>query len=270
MKTRKALINCVIWIVVAIILNLVVYYFKGGQAGLQFLGGYLIEMSLSVDNLFLFLMVFSSFGIDEEAEMRVLDYGIFVAMGLRMIFIFLGVSVVERFHSILYIFGAILILSAMKMLFSNEGGKDYKNSAVIKVFSKVIPFTDNLVGDKFFVKRGHKLFATPLLAVLLVIELSDILFAIDSIPAIFSITTDLTIVYVSNICAIICLRSMYFVLSRVNKLFKYVKYGVIFILMFTGIKLLILFWGIQISVATSILIIAVILLASILMSLLFA
>lgn len=266
MKTKKATINCIFWIVVAIIFNILTYYLRGADLALKFLGGYLIELSLSVDNLFLFLMIFSTFNVDESSEMKVLDYGIFVAMILRMIFIFLGVTIVNKFHSILYVFGIILIISAVKMLFKKEKPKKLNENLFIKLLSKVIPFTDNFVGNKFFVKRGKKINATPLLAVLIIIEVSDIFFAIDSIPAIFSITTDPFTVYVSNICAIICLRSMYFVLSKMSKRFKYMKFGVILILIFTGIKLSILYFGIEISVVTSILVILILLLVSILAS----
>lgn len=270
MKTKKATINCIFWITIAIIFNILTYYLRGADLALKFLGGYLIELSLSIDNLFLFLMVFASFKVDEECEMKVLDYGIFVAMILRMIFIFLGVSIVNKFHSILYFFGIILIVSALKMLFNKEKHKDLKNNLFIKLLGRVIPFTDSFEEDKFFVKRGRKLRATPLLAVLIIIEVSDIFFAIDSIPAIFSITTDPFTVYVSNICAIICLRSMYFILSKMSKRFKYMKFGVILILMFTGIKLSILYFGIEIPVITSILIILILLLSSILASFIFS
>lgn len=269
MKTKKATINCIFWISIAIIFNILTYYLRGTDLALKFLGGYLIELSLSVDNLFLFLMIFSSFNVDEEAEMKVLDYGIFVAMILRMIFIFLGVTIVNKFHGVLYVFGIILIISAIKMLFNKEKPKDLKSNLFIRMLGKIIPFTDNFQGNKFFVRRGKKLMATPLLAVLIIIEVSDIFFAIDSIPAIFSITTDPFTVYVSNICAIICLRSMYFMLSRLSKRFKYMKFGVILILIFTGIKLSILYFGIEISVVTSILIILILLLSSILASFIF-
>lgn len=269
MKVSKAFGNFVLWVSIAIAINVLIFVLRGERAAVEFLGGYIIEMSLSMDNLFLFLMVFNSFGLSMHAEARVLDYGIFVAMLLRMVFIFLGVKVVNGFHSILYIFGIIIFISALNIFFKKDEVKDFRQSKIIKILKKIIPFTNNFVGDKFFVKNRNKLYATPLLAVLIVIELSDIMFAIDSIPAIFSITTDPTIVYVSNICAVICLRSMYFLLAKLNNMFKYVKYGVAFILMFTGVKLMGLFFNLCISNIASILIILMILLTSILISFIF-
>lgn len=266
MDTKKALKWVVFWIALAMLFNLGIYLVLGPQKAIEFLGGYVIEESLSLDNLFLFILVFSSFGISKEYQRRVLNYGIIGAVILRLIFVVLGVELVSKFHWILYVFGIILIFSGVKMMFGKEEEPDFKDNKLIKVLSKVIPITDNLVGERFFVKVNNVLHATPLLAILVIIEGTDILFAIDSIPAIFSITTDTFIVYTSNIFAIMGLRSLYFLLASVNEAFKYVKYGVALILVFTGVKLSILIFHIEIAVVYSVGIIFAILLASIVVS----
>lgn len=248
--------------------NVFIYITKGETSAIEYFGGYIVEMSLSLDNLFLFLMIFSSFGIKEDYQERVLLYGVLGAMVLRLIFILLGVSIINKFHSILSLFGIILLYSGLKMLFKKEEKIEFQDNFAVKVLRKVIPVTTVLHGNRFFVKKNKIIYATPLLAVLVVIEFSDVLFAIDSIPAIFSITTDTMIVYTSNIFAILGLRSMYYILEKMNDKFTFMKYGVGVILMFTGLKLFILLFGIEISVTNSVLIIMIILLASILLSLL--
>jgi tellurite resistance protein TerC len=266
METKKALKWVIFWISLALIFNLGIYLTLGGQKAMEFLGGYVIEKSLSLDNLFLFILVFGSFGINEKYQRRILNYGIIGALILRLIFVLLGVAVISKFTWVLYIFGAILIISGFKMMRNHEEEQDFKNNKLIKLLNKIIPVTDRLVGEKFFVKINNVMHATPLLAILVVIEGTDIIFAIDSIPAIFSITTDPFIVYTSNIFAILGLRSMYFLLASVNNTFQYVKYGVAFILIFTGIKLLILVFGIHIPVVLSVGIIFTILIISIIIS----
>jgi len=241
----------------------------GKEKALEFLGGFVIEKSLSIDNLFLFIMVFTSFGIKPEYQRRVLNYGIAGALILRLIFVLLGVTIVSMFHWVLYVFGAILIISGVKMIFQHDKNKDLKKSKIIKLLGKIIPVTDGLEGNKFFVKKNKVLYATPLFAVLILIEFTDIIFAVDSIPAIFSITTDPFIVYTSNIFAIMGLRSMYFVLGNLHEKFKYVKYGVALILTFTGVKLSILMFNIKIPIELSLGIIFTILIGSIVASLVF-
>lgn len=268
-KTIKNISNLLFWIILSIIFNIIIFYLKGESAAIEYFGGYIIEMSLSLDNLFLFLMIFSSFGIKEEYRERVLLYGVIGAMALRFVFILMGVAVVNKFHFILLIFGLILIASGIKMFFNKEENIQFHNNFAVKFLKKIMPVTEVLHGNNFFVKRNKIVYATPLFAVLLIIEFSDVLFAIDSIPAIFSITTDTFIVYTSNIFAILGLRSMYYILEKMNNKFGFIKYGVGCILMFTGIKLLIIFVGIEISVINSVLIIMIILLSSILLSLLF-
>ncbi|WP_186430436.1 TerC/Alx family metal homeostasis membrane protein [Clostridium sp. BSD9I1] len=268
MDTKKALKWVLFWICAAMIFNLGIYFTLGKQKAVEFLGGYVIEQSLSLDNLFLFILVFSSFGIKKEYQRRVLNYGIIGAVILRFIFVLLGVAIVSKFHWVLYIFGAILIISGLKMMLKQEEEEefDFKNNKLIKLLTNILPITDKLDGEKFFVKINNALHATPLLAILVVIEGTDILFAIDSIPAIFSITTDSFIVYTSNIFAILALRSLYFLLVKINDAFKYVKYGVALILVFTGVKLCILMFHIEIQVVLSVAIIFAILLASVLVS----
>ena len=267
MSTKKALSWVAFWIGLALLFNTGIYYFMGKEKALEFLGGFVIEKSLSIDNLFLFVMVFSSFNIKKEFQRRILNYGIAGALILRLIFVVLGVTIVNMFHWVLYVFGAILIISGIKMLIKQGENKDLNDSLIIKLLKKVIPVTDRLEGNRFFVRKNKILYATPLFAVLIVIEFTDIIFAVDSIPAIFSISTDPFIVYTSNIFAIMGLRSMYFVLGNLHEKFKYVKYGVALILSFTGIKLLILMINIKIPIGLSLGIILTILIGSIVASL---
>lgn len=270
MTTKKVLMRVLFWFGLAAVFNVGIYIYNGPEKALEFLGGYIIEQSLSLDNLFLFLIIFSGFGIGATYQKRVLTYGIAGAIILRLIFIVLGVAVVQKFHWLLYVFGIILIFTGLKILIKKEKEKDYKNSPILKFFGRFIPFTENLEGEKFFVRMNKKLYATPLFAILLLVEGSDIIFAIDSIPAIFSITTDTFIVYTSNVFAILGLRNLYFLLERVNEAFRFVKKGVALILTFTGIKLSILFFHIEIPILLSIGIIIGILLLSILASVFYA
>lgn len=242
-----------------------IWYFLGYQKALEFLGGYLIELSLSVDNLFVFITIFMSYGIREHAQHRVLGYGIAGAIILRFIFIFFGVKIVSLFEWVLYIFGAILIFNGIKM-FKKEEEKDPHDSRIIRLVAKVLPMTKEFRGEKFMVKEGGKRLFTPLFAVLCLIEGSDILFAIDSVPAVFSVSTDLLIVYTSNIFAILGLRQLFFVLEHLHERFQYVKYGVAVILMFTGVKLAGLMFGLHISIPISIGVILTVLVVSIIAS----
>lgn len=270
MRVKKHFFNLIFWIGLAILFNIYIYFSMGLKPAIEFLGGYIIEMSLSLDNLFLFLMVFSTFNITLEYQERVLKYGIIGAMILRFIFILLGIGIINKFHFIVYIFGIILMFSGLKMMFHDDNNIDFNKNPLIKLFKRIMPVYDKLVGHNFFTRINHKLYATPLFIILIIIESSDVLFALDSIPAIFSITQDPFIVYTSNIFAIICLRSMYYILNRLNSMFKFMRYGVALILMFTGVKLLVLYFNIEISVSISILIILIILLCSILFSLIFS
>lgn len=269
MATKKALSWVVFWIELAMCFNVGIYIFMGKEKALEFLGGYVIEQSLSIDNLFFFIMVFSTFGISLKYQRRVLNYGIAGAIVLRFIFIILGIAVVNLFHWLLYIFGGILIISGIKMMLMPEENQNIKDSKAIRALGKLIPITDNLEGDRFFLRKNKILYATPLFAILILIEFTDILFAIDSIPAIFSITTDTFIVYTSNIFAILGLRNMYFLLGKLHEKFKYVKYGVAAILTFTGIKLAILAFDIHIDVEWSLVVIFTLLVGSVVASIAF-
>ena len=263
-----------LWITVALAAAAMMWSALGQELALQFLGGYLIELSLSMDNLFVFMSIFTAFGIAEHARHRVLHWGILGAVVLRLLFILLGSAIIGRFAWVLYLFGALLVVNGAKMLMGEEAEKDVKRSPVMTVIRHVLPMTDSFRGEKFFVRerlqkgRHTVLRATPLFGVLLLIECSDIIFAIDSVPAAFSISTHPLIVYTSNILAILGLRQLYFVLEYVTDRFRYVRYGVAVILMFTGLKMLAVLVGIHIGTTASILVILSVLLGSILLSVL--
>lgn len=265
MSSKKHLLKFLLITFIAFLVNLAIWYYMGSEKALEFLGGYIIELSLSVDNLFLFLLIFSSFGISANHQKRVLSYGIFGAIILRFIFVLLGIAVINKFTWILYIFGVLLIISGIKIMFNKEDDVSFENSKLIRILKKIIPVTQELYEEKFFVKINNVLHATPLFALLVLIEGSDLLFAIDSIAAIFAITTNPFIVYASNILAILGLRNLYFLLEKLHSTFEYVKYGIGIILIFTGIKLGISF-KYHIPVGISILIIIFILTTSVLFS----
>lgn len=270
MSTRKSLQHILFWVGVALLFNMGIYFFMGQEKAISFLGGYVIEQSLSLDNLFLFLLIFESFGIKPQYQKRILTYGIAGAIILRFIFVILGVKIVNEFHWVLYVFGLLLIISGFKMMFKKEEIQNFTDNKLLKLLHKIIPISDKLEGEKFFTRKNKILYATPLFAILILIEGSDILFAIDSIPAVFSITTDPFIVYTSNIFAILGLRSMYFLLEKLHNKFAYVKYGVACILIFTGIKLSAGFFHVDISVVVSLITILVLLAISIIFSIFMA
>ncbi len=277
MTIKKALKWISFWVGLAVLFNIGIYlYFlylapvKGvmiaHQKALEFFGGYIIELSLSVDNLFLFLLIFTSFSIPLKYQRRVLNYGIMGAIILRLIFIVLGVTIVNKFHWVLYVFGFLLMFSGLKLLYKEEKEPDFSKNPLFKLLGKIIPVSATLEDEKFFVQKNRILYATPLLAILVLVEGSDIIFAIDSIPAIFSITRDPLIVYTSNIFAILGLRSLYFILEKLHNSFRFVKYGVAVILIFTGIKLAVLMFHFEIPLLLSILIIFGILALSVVLS----
>jgi len=267
MSTKKHLLKFLLITFIALIFNLAIWYYMGSERALEFLGGYIIELSLSVDNLFLFLLIFSSFEISAKHQKRVLTYGIFGAIILRLIFIVLGIAVINTFQWVLYVFGILLIISGIKIMINKEDDVSFENNKLIKLLKKIMPVTKELYEEKFFVKINNVRHATPLFAILFLIEGSDLLFAIDSIPAIFAITTNVFIVYSSNIFAILGLRNLYFLLEKLHSTFEYVKYGVGAILIFTGIKLGISF-KYHISVVISLIVIISILIISVLVSIL--
>lgn len=260
------------WIAIAMAVFAGVWRILGQSLAIEFLGGYLIEFSLSMDNLFVFMSIFTAFGITEHAQHRVLHWGIIGAIILRFIFIMLGVAIVEKFDWVLYIFGVLLLINGVKMFRGDDEEKSPTDSFIMRAIRKVVPMTKYFAGEKFFVhEKSEKLgkavlHATPLLGVLLLIEFSDIIFAIDSVPAVFSISTHPFIVYSSNILAILGLRQLYFVLEYMAEQFRYVRYGVAVILMFTGVKLLAVIFGFHITTVASICIIFGVLVCSILLS----
>lgn len=262
----KPFSHVLMFIGAALLFNIGVLVFMGKQPALEFLGAYLLEFSLSMDNLFVFITIFTAFGVTEHAEHRVLTYGIAGAVILRLLFIALGVKVIEHFEFILYIFGVILLVNGIKMCRGKEKEQHPKDSPIVKILGKFMKMTPDFEGEKFFVRKNKVLYATPLFAVLLVIEFSDILFAIDSIPAVFSVTTNVFIAYTSNIFAILGLRQLYFVLLHLQERFIYVKYGVGLILAFTGVKLGILAFDIHISIPVSIGVIITVMATSIIAS----
>ncbi len=247
MKVKTALLWSAFWIGLAVLFNIGVYFVGGNlwgeaigrQKALEFLTGYLIEESLSVDNLFVFIMIFSFFGIEARYQHRILFWGIIGAIIMRAVFIFAGVAIIEKFAWVMYIFGAFLVYTGIHMLFEKDDKEDFdpnKNIAV-RLFRKIMPVSDDKSHTNFFVRKNKILYATPFFIALLLIEVSDLIFAVDSIPAVLSVSKDPFIVYTSNIFAILGLRSLYFALSGVMQYFRYLKYALAGILTFIGIKM---------------------------------
>ena len=236
-KYREALIWSVVWIALALIFAVVIYFWHGRTPSLEFVTGYVIELSLSVDNLFVFLLIFRYFQVPPGHQHKVLFWGILGALIMRAIFIAAGVGLIQRFHWIVYVFGAFLVYSGFKLLRQGEAEIHPEKNPVLRLFRRLVPVTKDYEGDKFFVRRPG-LLATPLLVVLVVVETTDLLFAVDSIPAILAITRDAFIVYTSNVFAILGLRSMYFALAGMMEMFRFLHYGLSVVLMFVGSKML--------------------------------
>jgi tellurite resistance protein TerC len=226
------------WIGLAFAFAIFVHQWMGPTKAIEFVTGYLLEEALSVDNLFVFILLFAYFKVPQEDEKTVLFWGIIGALIMRGIFIWAGVALVERFHWILYLFGVFLIWTGFQLMRKGEQQQDPSRNIVLKFCRRFLPLTEAYEQKKFFVRREGKLLATPLFVVLLVVETTDILFATDSIPAILAITRDPFIVYTSNVFAILGLRSLYFALSGLMKLFHYLNYGLSVVLMFIGAKML--------------------------------
>jgi len=234
---KEAVVWTGIWVTLALIFNFLIYLEMGKIKALEFLTGYVIEYSLSVDNIFVFILIFSFFKVNEKYQHKVLFWGIIGALMMRGIFIFTGVALIARFQWIIYIFGGFLIITGIKMLFDGEIDVEPDKNPVVKFFRKILPVTETTHEDKFFVRQNSKLYATPLLLVLLIIESSDLIFAVDSIPAVLAISHDRFIVYTSNIFAILGLRSLYFAISGIMEYFRYLKTGIAFVLTFVGMKM---------------------------------
>jgi tellurite resistance protein TerC len=236
-KFREALAWSVAWIVMACAFAVVIFFWHGRVPALEFVTGYVIELSLSVDNLFVFLLIFRFFQVPPIHQHKVLFWGILGALVMRAIFIVAGVGLIQKFHWIIYVFGAFLVYSGIKLFFQDEAEIHPEKNPVLRLFRRWVPVTNDYVGNKFFV-RNPGLFATPLFVVLLVVETTDVLFAVDSIPAILAITRDAFIVYTSNVFAILGLRSMYFALAGMMEMFRYLHYGLSLVLVFVGAKML--------------------------------
>jgi tellurite resistance protein TerC len=235
---REALTWTLVWVGLALSFNIGILHFLGTTKALEFLTGYLIEESLSVDNLFVFIMIFSYFQVPRAYQPKILKWGIIGALIMRAIFIFIGIELFDRFHWMIYLFGALLIVTGIKMAFGGEEKIDPEKNLLVRLARKFLPVTKKLHGDRFFIRRNGILAATPLFLTLLVVESSDVIFAIDSIPAILAVTRDPFIVYTSNIFAIMGLRSLFYLLSSVMEMFTHLKLGVSIILAFIGLKML--------------------------------
>ncbi len=235
---KESMAWTVVWIGLALIFNLWIWQHFGSQKALEFFTGYVIEKSLSVDNVFVFALLFSYFAVPAIYQHKVLFWGVLGALVMRAGMIVLGAALITKFAWIIYVFGAFLILTGLKMIFKKEEEIHPENNPVVKWFKKLMPVTPDYRGDRFFVRENGVLMATPLFVVLILVEISDLIFAVDSIPAIFAVTTDPFIVYTSNVFAILGLRSLYFALAGVMDKFHYLKLGLGVVLTFVGVKML--------------------------------
>ncbi len=274
-SNKEALWWVILWIFIALVFNLLLWYYLSitdgiaiaNQKGLEFLTGYLIEKALSVDNMFVFVMLFSYFAIPAEQQRRVLMYGVLGAIILRCIMILAGTWLVSQFHWVLYLFGIFLVFTGIKMLIFAENESNLNDNVMLKWMRKHLRITKDLVNEKFFVKQNGLLYITPLFVVLILVEISDVIFATDSIPAIFAITKDPFIVFTSNILAILGLRALYFLLANMVDKFYLLKYALAIILVFIGSKMLLAHWFV-IPIGLALGVVAILLLASVVISLL--
>jgi tellurite resistance protein TerC len=266
-RVREALLWSAIWIVLSLCFGFWVYQFIGKQYGLEFYAGYLIEYALSVDNVFVFILIFSYFRVPPKLHHRVLFWGILSALIMRAAFIMVGASLISAFHWMIYVFGAFLIFTGAKILRQGDTEVEPEQNPIVRLFRRIMPMTESYESEKFFTRHQGKFVATPLALVLVTLETTDLVFATDSIPAIFGVTKDPFIVYTSNVCAILGLRSMYFLLAAVVSRFAYLGAGLGFVLMFIGVKMLVS--GIyHIPIGISLAIVALILACSVIGSLL--
>lgn len=241
-KIKEALTWSLVWILLAMLFNLWVYYSRGADDALKFLTGYLLEKSLSIDNLFVFLLIFRYFKVPHRFQHKILFWGIIGALVMRAVFIAFGIALIHSFHWIIYVFGVILIFTGIKLAFEKEKEINPEKNIVLKFFKKIFPVTNTYEKGKegnFLIKKDGQLWATPLMVVLIIVETTDVIFAVDSIPAILAVTHDPFIVYTSNVFAILGLRALYFALSGLMQLFHHLHYGLALILVFVGTKMLI-------------------------------
>lgn len=269
---KEAVIWSIVWISLALLFSLCIPLFiyrepaPGKIKALEFLTGYVIEYSLSVDNIFIFILIFSYFNVDIRYQHKILFWGILGALIMRGSFIFAGVALINRFHWIIIIFGGFLVFTGIRMLFQRETQADPEKNPVIRFFRKFLPVTPSLHKDRLFKRQNNRLYATPLFLVLLIIETSDLIFAVDSIPAVLAITKDTFIVYTSNIFAILGLRSLYFAIAGFMGYFRYLKIGLAFVLTFVGLKMFTSFFNFEVNIILSLGIIISILVISVLAS----
>jgi tellurite resistance protein TerC len=235
--TREALTWSVVWISLALLFNVGLTYWYGRERGMEFLTGFLIEKALAVDNIFVFAVVFSTFAVPPALQHRVLFWGILGALVMRAIFIAAGAALIHQFHWIMYVFGGFLVLTGIKLFLQREEEMHPEQNPLVRLFMRWVPSVSTYHGSKFFILKEGRRYATPLLLVLVVIEVTDLIFAVDSIPAIFAVTSDPFIVYTSNIFAILGLRSLYFLLAGVMNQFHYLKVGLALVLVFVGTKM---------------------------------
>ncbi len=267
-SVKEALTWTFVWIFLALVFNTLIYFWRGQQQALEFFTGYLVEKALSVDNIFVFIMIFTYFHIPSKYQHKVLFWGIIGALIMRVIFIFAGVALLEKFHFTIYIFGSLLFFTGIKMFNHSNSKIAPDKNPVVKFFKKFVPVTQTLHEAKFFTKIEGRRFATPLFLVLILIETTDLIFAVDSIPAILAITQDQFIVYTSNVFAILGLRSLYFALAGIIHRFWLLSYGLAVVLVFVGIKMILIDFF-KIPIEWSLLFIATIISTSIFLSLRF-
>jgi tellurite resistance protein TerC len=239
---KEALIWTGIWVTLAFCFNIFIYYYFGNEKAFEFFTGYVIEKSLSVDNIFVFIMIFSYFNVPASAQHKVLFWGIAGALIMRIVFILLGIELMHQFHWLIYIFGAFLIFTGIRFITQDDIKLDPDKNPVVKLVRKIFRVTPEFKGNSFFVKIDNRIWATPLFVVVILIEVCDLIFAVDSIPAILAISDDSFIVYTSNVFAILGLRSLYFALAGVEKYFTHLKYGLAIVLIFVGLKMCITDW----------------------------
>ena len=266
---REAAIWSGVWVTLAMIFCALVFHYQGSTRGKEFLTGYLIELSLSVDNLFVFLLIFSYFKVPAKFQHRVLFWGVMGALIMRLTMIFVGAALINRFHWIIYIFGAFLVYTGIKMFKSEEIDIQPEQNPLVRLVTRFFPISKNYDGEKFFTMVNGKRTGTLLLLVLLVVEVTDLVFAVDSIPAIFAITRDTFIVYTSNVFAILGLRSLYFLLAGVVEKFRFLRVGLAIILTFIGIKMLVTALGVHIKIEFSLAFVALVLIGSVVASIVF-
>ena len=236
-SVKEALTWTAVWITLSMLFNLFVFYYFGKEKALEFFTAYLVEKSLSIDNIFVMIMIFSYFSVPDSYQHKVLFWGILGALVMRVVFIFAGIELIHKFHWLIYIFGGFLVFTGIRMVVGDDKPVNLEQNPLVKLVRRIFPVTASFEGDNFFVKRDNKTWATPLFVVVVLIEGTDLIFAVDSIPAIIAISDDPFIVYTSNVFAILGLRSLYFALAGIEKYFKYLKYGLATILVFVGIKM---------------------------------